>query len=389
MVQKVKFNLTIEAELVSAEKISHEEVVFGEIDFIPLVKNWKTYLSKKVLCMPAAHDLHVHFREPGFEHKETIQSGSLAALYGGCTTVLDMPNTNPPTITVKEYLRKKEIGKNEIVNLLVAAGIADNNLSEIKSLASVADCWKVYLDNSFNAVPCTIETLNDACSILENEENNKPIFIHAMQTTEGTEGKQTIDEENAGIELALNLAKEFGNLNFHITHLSNVSALEKIIQKKYHNVTHDTCPRYFMKKTAKEQLQRCNPPIRSLEEQAKLKKSVYDGEIFMLTTDHAPHTLVEKEEGAPGCPGVQEMFPQMINWSFEHEGIDKRKIVKMVHENPKRLMRRKEETEDYVIIAPQEDYQINHEWIKSKCDWSLYQSEIWQGKIIGIISQKC
>ncbi|MHA1910101.1 MAG: amidohydrolase family protein [Candidatus Kariarchaeaceae archaeon] len=388
MVQKIKFNLTIEAELVSAEKITHEEVVFGEIDFIPLVKNWKNYLSKKMLVMPAAHDLHVHFREPGFEHKETIHSGSLAALYGGCTTVLDMPNTNPATLTVKEYLRKKEKGENELVNLLVAAGIADNNLSEIKSLASVVDCWKVYLDNSFNAVPCSLETLKEACSIIEEEENKKPIFIHAMQTVKGTEGKQTIKEENAGIELALNLAQEFKELAFHITHLSNVSALEKIKQKNHQNVTHDTCPRYFMKKTAEEYLQRCNPPIRSLEEQAKLKKSVFDGEMFMITTDHAPHTLSEKEEGAPGCPGVQEMFPQLINWSLENEGIDKRKIVRMVNYNPKKIMKSKEETEDYVIIAPYDDYLINTDWIRSKCNWSLYNSEKWKGKIIGIVRKK-
>jgi dihydroorotase len=387
MVQKIELNLTIEAELVSAEKIVHEELAFGEIDFIPLVKHWKRYLSKKMLVMPAAYDLHVHFREPGFEHKETIHSGSLAALYGGCTTVLDMPNTNPPTLTLKDYLQKKELGKSEIVSLLVAAGIADNNLSEIKSLASVADCWKVYLDNSFNAVPCSIETLKEACSILEEEENSKPIFIHAMQTIEGTEGKQTIEEENAGIELALNLAKEFRSLNFHLTHLSNVLSLEKIKQRNYQNVTHDTCPRYFMKKTVEEQLQRCNPPIRSLKEQEKLKKSVYDGDFFILTTDHAPHTLAEKEEGAPGCPGVQEMFPQMINWSLEPEGIDKRKIVRMVNDNPKKLMNRKEETENYVLIDPQEEYLVNSEWIKSKCGWSLYKSQTWKGKIIGVIKK--
>jgi len=228
MVQKVKFNLTIEAELVSAEKITHEELVFGEVDFFPLVKNWKSKLSKKMLVMPAANDLHVHFREPGFEYKETIHSGSIAAVYGGCTKVLDMPNTNPPTLNIKEYLRKKKIGEKEIINLLVAVGIADNNLNEIKSLASVADCWKVYLDNSFNAVPCSLETLKEACSIIEEEENCKPIFIHAMQTLEGKEGtggNQSIEEENAGIELAINLAQEFRKINFHLTHLSNVSAL--------------------------------------------------------------------------------------------------------------------------------------------------------------------
>ena len=105
----------------------------------------------------------------------------------------------------------------------------------------------------------------------------------------------------------------------------------------------------------------------------------------MLTTDHAPHTLAEKERGAPGCPGVQEIFPQMINWSLETEGIDKRKIVKMLHDNPKKIMKRKEETKDYVLIDPHEEYLIDSSWIRSKCGWSLYKSEKWKGKIIGII----
>lgn len=390
MMIKSKFYENFEipsAEIITSSSITRKSLSLSNVEFIPLVDNWKdTIDNKEIIFMPAAIDLHVHFREPGFEHKETIKTGSLAALYGGCTTVLDMPNTNPTTTTLSEFKAKKLLIEGEFCNVLIAAGISNSNSQEIPKLAKVTDFWKVYLDNSFNAVPCSKETFIESCKILSDIKCKAPIFIHAMNTTTG---KQTIDEENQGIEIALEIANMFEQLHFNITHVSNDIGLEKILKKNLSNVTLDTSPRYFMPKIEKEELLRCNPPIRTSEIQEKLRDYVKNGKIYMLATDHAPHILEEKLKGTPGAPGVQELYPLMIDWMLRENGIDKKLIVKLLYENPKKLIKNKVlKNNDFILIDKDDQTIINNNWIKSKCGWSLYENQQLRGKIIGIVRKK-
>lgn len=388
MLPHISYQLDIpRAKIIKANRVKMEKYHPSEVTLVPLVKDWKQRLAdKELLIMPAAIDLHVHFREPGFTHKETMHSGATAAAHGGCTTVLDMPNTDPSTTTEEEIYKKKQQLAIGLCHILIAAGISNSNINQIQSLNRHTDMWKVYLDDSFHSIPCSFDSFQQACQELNQVPDPKPIFVHAMDSQTG---HQTIEEEIAGIKKALVCAAQYPNLKFHITHLSCVDAIQVIQEAKLDHVTTDTCPRYFMPKTKIGSFLRCNPPIRNEEEQKKLARAVKKRKINFITTDHAPHTKREKLQNIPGAPGVQELYIQMIDWMLQDTGIENTAVTQLLHYHPQKLiLNPKVNLNDKIIVDPTAKTKITKEWIKSKCGWSLYENQVYQGQILAIIRKK-
>jgi len=352
------------------------------------------------LGIPPGMDIHVHFREPGYEYKENMLSGSLAAIYGGVTKVLDMPNTRPITDSVDRILHKKALAKKQRwIDILIASAITNNNLQEIEQIDKHCDAYKVFMAESFGKLMVNEDNIISSLEILEKIESSKPIFFHAEDPlvleqckNEKNHQKQRPPEAEAEAIQKISLwAQEFSNLKFHITHLSSSLSLKLLEIVKTDNLTIDTCPRYlyFDEKTdLPEYMKRVNPPLRSPIDRIQLTQALATGIIDMVSSDHSPHSLQEKEESnLSGMPGVQEMLPSLINLVTLNE-IEWERVIEAFHIFPYRLFEIEESKitfDDLVIIDTTKSYDLSLENIQTKAKWSPYNILTLMGDILYVV----
>jgi dihydroorotase len=282
------------------------------------------------LVLPGFVDLHVHFREPGFEYKETIQSGSAAAVAGGFTTVCCMPNTNPvnDNQAVTEFIleRARIAG---LANVLPVGAITKG--SEGKELAEIGDlrrsgCVAISDDgkpvmNSLvmrRAMEYALAfdlTVVDHCEDLHLAEGG--CMNEGLVSTElGLPGIPAAAED---VMVARNLSlAELTGARLHLAHISTAGSVRMVREAKHRgiHVTAEACPHHFL---LTEELVRgynthakMNPPLRTREDVLAIKEGLRDGTIDVIATDHAPHATQEKQQDfteAPfGVVGLETAF---------------------------------------------------------------------------------
>ncbi len=365
-----------------------------------LEKNVKEIDCSSFLSIPVGMDIHVHFREPGYEYKENMISGSLAAIYGGITKVLDMPNTRPITDSVDRILQKKAFAKKQRwIDILIAAAITNNNLQEIEQIDNHCDAYKVFMAESFGKLMVSEDSIVSSLALLEKIESSKPIFFHAEDPSileqckaEKTYQKQRPPEAEAEAIQKISLwAQEFSNLRFHITHLSSSLSLKLLEVVKTNNLTIDTCPRYiyFDENTdLPEYVKRVNPPLRNTIDRIHLTQALATGVIDMISSDHSPHSLQEKEEkNLSGMPGVQEMLPSLINLVAIDE-LEWERAIEAIHIFPYNLFGI-EETDisinSFIVIDKTKPYDLSSENIQTKSKWSPFVNQALMGDILYVI----
>ena len=291
--------------------------------------------------LPGVIDVHVHFREPGMEHKENWESGSSAAAVGGVTTVFDMPNTSPPTDTVDHLRAKMDRAAKSRVDYGLYGLLGEDNLADLEALAEAGVIgFKLFLGNTTGNLPCPsdgavlegleiIAALGLRCSV---HAENSPILFwrqHKMQAAGRTDVLAHLAARTDVVALeALNricTLAEWTGARLHIVHESCARSLPYIrfFRERGVDLTVETLPQYLylaaedMLKPGGEVL-RMNPPIRERAHQEGLWAGVLDGTIDMIATDHAPHAESEKF-GSPiwdlacGFPGVETSLPLMLN----------------------------------------------------------------------------
>jgi dihydroorotase len=301
----------------------------------------ETIDAKGMHLLPGVIDVHVHFREPGMEHKETWDSGSAAAAVGGVTTVFDMPNTSPPTDTVDHLRAKLDRAARSRVDYGLYGLLGEDNLGHLEALAEAGVIgFKLFLGNTTGNLPCPsdgavlegleiIAALGLRCSV---HAENSPILFwrqHKMQAAGRTDVLAHLAARTDIVAIeALNricTLAEWTGARLHIVHESCARSLPYIrfFRERGVDVTVETLPQYLylaaedMLKPGGEVL-RMNPPIRERAHQEGLWAGVLDGTIDMIATDHAPHAESEKF-GSPiwdlacGFPGVETSLPLMLN----------------------------------------------------------------------------
>lgn len=290
-------------------------------------RNDSVYNAKDLLILPGAIDPHVHFREPGQMYKEGIDSGSRAALRGGVTTVLDMPNNKPPCSTAKRLQKKKELFRRKChVNWGIIYHTSAHNKDQVQGDITSA---KIYMAKS-SALPAitSLETLKDLFSKFPM------ISIHAEDETEfdTTLNRSPWHHENRPrkavisalqkIEKALQTANLTKPPRIVICHMSTVDEVEWIggMKKTGFDIWGETCPHYlfftqedYLKKGTVFQV---NPPIRSKEDRDRLREAISTGMIDFIGTDHAPHARAEKNSTKPpsGIAAIEWLVPQMLHF---------------------------------------------------------------------------
>ena len=325
--------------------------------------------------IPSFIDLHVHFRDPGFNQKETILTGLKSAYFGGFGAVCTMPNTNPVCDNPKiaEYMINKANSTGLEVELYPVSAITKNLDSDIL----------VNFDEMKNAG--AIAFSNDGLPVL-----NKDVLIKALKTgeiimshleNETTEAKWQIEI----LDEVTNMAKR-GECNFprlHFCHISKKETIEliKLAKQKGLNLTAETAPHYFT--FTKENLDntgkfKMNPPLGSKEDKSAVIKAVIEGTIDIISTDHAPHTNEEKLKPYTASPNGITGLETAFSLSYQTFGLDLA-LEKMAYA-PRKLLNINPKRE--ITVDLDEKWTAKGENFNSKCKITPYQDMELKGKIL-------
>ncbi len=294
------------------------------------VKADDTIDARGRLLLPGVIDPQVHFREPGKEYKEDLASGSRAAVKGGVTSFLEMPNTDPPTTSQAALDAKLRLAaEKSVANYGFFIGATPDNLDEINN-AHPACGIKIFMGASTGNL--LVDKADDLERIFANgsrliavhAENNARIHARRAQFTGRTDiAVHSVIRDNQSAleatELALALSKKYRR-RLHILHLSTREEVELLRRDKPAWVTAEVIPNHLLLNVddyaqlgSRVQM---NPPIRTPRDNAVLWEGLHDGVIDFIATDHAPHTLEEKHQPYPdspaGMPGVETSLPLML-----------------------------------------------------------------------------
>ncbi|MEC5384345.1 dihydroorotase family protein [Uliginosibacterium sp. H3] len=289
--------------------------------------------------LPGAIDSHVHFRDPGYPHKETWKTGSAAAAMGGVTTVFDMPNTKPATGTVEALQIKLRAAEASYVDFGIHALLGDDTVDVLEDLLdNGATSFKAFVGNTFGNLPAPSDgALLEAFEILAPlgirtvvHAENSSIMARRQQRMQAagridTQAHLAARPEVCEIEAVSRIIhfSEWTGARVHIAHKSSADALWLVRDAKARGVdiTVETCPQYVLLNTADMirmgGVLRVNPPVRDARHNQPLWDALLDGTVDMIATDHAPHSIEENTraniwECDCGFPGVETQMALML-----------------------------------------------------------------------------
>ena len=410
------------AKIINEQKIFESDILI-EGSFItkisesisPNFPNTKIIDAEGNFIIPGLIDDQVHFREPGLTHKGDIYSESRAAVAGGITSYFEMPNTKPNTTTIDQLKNKFDLAKNNsIANFSFMFGGTNSNLDEIlKNNTKEIPAIKLFLGSS------TGNMLVDDLDSLENIFSNVeiPIAVHCEDEKTVKENlKMHIDnfgddipinyhpkirsEEACFISssMAVNLAKKT-DARLHVFHLSTAKELElfsnqiPLSQKK---ITSEVCIHHltFSDEDYDKFGSRIkwNPAIKTSNDREKLWEALNNDLIDVVATDHAPHTIDEKQNPYTSCPSggplVQHSLVSMLD-GYHNEKITLEKIVQKMCHNPailfdidKRGFIREGFYADLVIFDIKNPWKVSKDNLMYKCNWSPFENKSFRSRVL-------
>ena len=367
-----------------------------------------------LICMPGIIDDQVHFREPGLTHKADIGSESKAAIAGGTTSFMEMPNTKPPALTQELLADKYAIAaRTSSANYSFFMGASNENMEEILKTDPATVCGvKVFMGSStgnmlvddqavleeiFSQVPMLIAThCEDEQTILDNLERLKR--IHGDQLTAKHHPMiRNTDGCLLSSKLATTLAKNH-NSRLHVLHISTEEELDlftnqiPLAQKR---ITAEVCVHHlYFDASDYHRLGnriKCNPAIKEARNKEHLFEALLDDRLDIIATDHAPHTWEEKEksylEAPAGLPLVQHSLNVMLE--FYHQGrISLEKIVEKMCHAPADCFHVKERGylregywADIALVDPDHLWTVDKPNIFYKCHWSPFEGHAFRGRV--------
>ena len=363
--------------------------------------------ADSLYLIPGVIDDQVHFREPGLTHKGTISSESRAAIAGGVTSYMEMPNTNPQTITIDAWENKTEYAQGKsYANYSFYLGATNDNLSELKKATSKHLCGiKIFMgastgnmlvDNKkalqaiFAEVDMLIATHCEKESVIrKNIDKYKkefgddiPVKYHPL-----IRSAEACYESSAE---AIELADRYGS-RLHVLHLSTGQEMRLFDSKPLSEkkITAEVCVHHLW--FTDEDYDRLgtlikwNPAIKTKRDRFELRKALLENKLDVVATDHAPHTFIEKEGGAltaaSGGPLVQHSLQMMMELVSQNVFSKEQVVEKMCHAPAKlfgvkdRGFIREGYFADLVLVNPNQPYTVSSDNILYKCGWSPLEEE--------------
>ena len=371
--------------------------------------------AKGLLLLPGAIDDQVHFRDPGLTHKGDIATESRAAIAGGVTSFMDMPNTVPNTLTQQLLQDKYDIAaEKSMANYSFYMGVSNDNIDEVLKTDPKNVCGiKAFMGSStgnmlvnneltlkrlIQEAPCLIAThCEDEDTIRRNMEifkakygDDAPASVHPLIRSEEACYKTS--------SYAAELASKYGT-QLHILHLSTAKEIQLFnnnIPLKDKKITAETCLHYLLfddrDYETKKTFLKCNPAVKTENDKLALIQASIDNHIDILATDHAPHTFEEKNKpyfSAPsGGTSVQHLLLGALELAIkEQKSTDKsrqtltiEKVVELLSHNPailfkinKRGFIREGYYADLVLVDPNKEQTISNNDVHYKCGWTAYE----------------
>ncbi len=367
--------------------------------------------------LPGFIDDQVHFREPGLTHKADIASESRAALAGGTTTYMEMPNVNPPTVTLEALEAKHErAAETSWVNYSFYLGATNDNVEEVKRLDPDQACGvKIFMGSS------TGNMLVDRDEALRQIFLNSPVLIAThCEDTPMIQAREAEYREKYGDAVpfsahaeircreacykssshAVELAKETG-AQLHILHITTAEELELFLPGPVSGkqITAEACVHHLWfcdeDYADKGSLIKCNPAVKTCADRDAIRQAVIDGRIDVIATDHAPHTLEEKNQSyfnAPsGLPQVQRSLQALLD--LYHQGVFPLELIveKTSHAVAERFQIRERGYiregwwADLVLVDLNRPDTDTRKAALYKCGWSPWEGHTFQSTIMGTL----
>jgi dihydroorotase len=366
------------------------------------------------LVMPGIIDDQVHFREPGLTHKAEIYTESRAAVAGGTTSFMEMPNTKPPAVTQELLEEKYQIGAaRSLANYSFFMGATNDNIEEVlrtdpKKICGVkifmgSSTGNMLVDNQqtlegiFSQCPMLIAThCEDEATIRANAEaarqkygENIPIQMHPkIRNVEGC---------YLSSSMAVDMAKKY-NTRLHILHISTKKELDLFDNTKpldQKRITSEVCVHHlYFNSRDYDRLGnqiKCNPAVKGPEHQEALFPALLDDRLDIIATDHAPHTWEEKQGtyfSAPsGVPLVQHSLNVMLEFHQQGKISMERIVEKMCHapaicfEIEDRGFLDEGAWADVVVLDPDKEWTVNKSNLLYKCGWSPFEGHTFRGQV--------
>ncbi len=356
------------------------------------------------VILPGFCDVHVHFREPGFEYKETIESGVASAINGGYTTVVTMPNLKPVPDNLDNLKLQldaiKKVGKIEVLPYgSITKCQMGEELSKMEELSPYVCAFSddgrgVQRDDMMESAMLKAKRLNKI--IVAHCEDNSLLnggYIHdgTYAKLNGHKGIPS-ESEYKQIERDIELVKKTG-VRYHVCHVSTKESVEIIRKAKSEGVdiTCETAPHYLVfndMMLSDDGKYKMNPPIRSEEDRLSLIEGIIDGTIDMIATDHAPHSKEEKSKGLKGSlngiVGLETAFPILYTNLVKTGIITLEKLIELMSINPRKRFNIPLK-EDYSVWNLESEYVIDSKDFKSKGKSSPFEGLKVYGKRIATI----
>jgi len=417
---RMKNILVLNANIVNEGKVFEGDVLIKGRFIEAIGKDLSSREADRVIdargrhLLPGAIDDQVHFREPGLTHKATIFTESRAAVAGGVTSFMEMPNTIPPAFTLPLLEDKYRIAaKNSLANYSFFMGASHDNLEEVMKVDVRDVCGlKIFMGSStgnllvddektlagfFSRFPSLIAThCEDEATILKNAATYRekygeaiPVKFHPLI--------RSAEACFISSSYAVELAKKHGT-KLHILHISTAREtvlFDPAVPLEKKQITAEACIHHLSFNDSDYDrlgaLIKWNPAIKTQSDQAGVFQALLEDRIDVVATDHAPHTLAEKDntyfKTPSGGPLIQHSLVAMLE--FFHAGkISLEKIVQKMSHNPailfqilKRGFIREGYYADLVLVDLNQPWRVEKENILSKCGWSPFEGKVFQSKV--------
>lgn len=328
-------------------------------------------IMSKIVKLPGLIDVHTHLREPGATQKEDFETGTKAAVAGGYTLILDMPNNPVPTITKEALDQKISLAEGRIYSDLgFNFGATPKNSPEFEKVKNQVFGLKVYMNHT------TGDLLMEDDAALEEVFSKwikgKPIMVHSEAET---------------LKKAINLAKKHDQ-TLHICHVSLKQEVEMIKQAKEEGMdisSEVSCHHLFLTDKDVEKLGTygmMRPPLSFKEDQEVLWQGIEEGTIDVIASDHAPHTKEEKsnkEKVVNGVPGLETSLPLLLN-AVNEGRLTLEKVIEITSTNARRIFQVPDQNAE-VEVDLEEKYIIDSSELFTKCGWTPFEGMEVTGKI--------
>lgn len=318
-----------------------------------------------VLRLPGLIDVHVHLREPGATHKEDFASGTRAAVAGGFTFVIDMPNNPRPTISFDRLEEKIRLADEKAVCAVgFHYGTDGRNIASFAAAAAHPRVFGLKIYANHTTGDLLIEDPRLLTEIVAAWPGKKPILVHA---------------EGERLALMLTLAARHRR-RLHVCHISRADevALVRSAKAAGQAVTAGVCPHHLFLvddqiTRAKGGFARMKPPLASPADQAALWAGVVDQTIDLVETDHAPHTRAEKEADPPpfGVPGLETALLLLLR-ALEEGQLTAEDVIRLLHDNPQRIFNIPAQPETSVQVTTDCEEVIGAQGYQTKAGWSPF-----------------